>query len=237
VTTPARFAQPIQLDQLADALGDPTRRAIFTHVTAAGEPLTASDVGTSFGIHRTVARAHLERLVETGLLACQARHRPEGGRPPKVYARNERRVDVQLPPRQYELLAGLLPETLDRFGDAAEVLAQQVGLSFGRRLALADGGGTVLSRLQPLTDAGADFDAHLVDDRVEIQMRNCLFHELARQRPGLVCTIDRAILQGLLSLGADDYVLDQVTRTEAGRHCHLVFRTVSPPPDAPAPTL
>jgi predicted ArsR family transcriptional regulator len=231
LTAPSRFAQTIQLDQLADALGDPTRRAIFTFVTGSAEPLTATDVGRSFGIHRTVARAHLERLVETGLLASQPRHRPEGGRPPKVYTRNDRRVDVQLPPRQYEMLAELLLETLDRFGEAAEVLAQNVGFTFGQRLSSTETEDTVLSRLQPLVEAGADFDAWLEGDRVGIQMRNCLFHELARRRPGLVCTMDRAILQGLLSIGSETYTLEQVTHSESGGHCRLMFR----PPESIEP--
>ena len=45
--------------KLADAFGDPTRRAILRHVLDAETPLSASEVGEVFGVHRTVARAHL----------------------------------------------------------------------------------------------------------------------------------------------------------------------------------
>jgi predicted ArsR family transcriptional regulator len=224
VSTPLRFSPLAEIDQLADALGDPTRRAILAHVSASREQLTASDVSQSFGIHRTVARAHLERLVDTGLLSSHARHRPEGGRPPKVYERSESCVSVQLPPRQYELLAELLLETLDRFGEAAEVLVQQVGYDFGLSLAGANGGSGVLSRLEPLTRAGADFDAQAEGDRVEIQLRNCVFHELAQKRPALVCSLDQAVVRGILSTGEDTYVLEEVVRQSVGGGCRLVYR-------------
>src|SRR5665648_224072 len=123
-----------QLDVLADALGDPTRRGIFKYVAESAEPVTAADVGATFGVHRTVARAHLERLSDTGLLVSDFLHRPEGGRPPKVYRRSSTRLDLQEPVRQYQMLAELLLHTLERFGDAGEVLVSEIGRDFGRQL-------------------------------------------------------------------------------------------------------
>ncbi|RPI30085.1 MAG: hypothetical protein EHM52_03890, partial [Actinomycetota bacterium] len=102
------------LGKLADAFSDPTRRAILHHVLEAETPVSAGEVGDVFGVHRTVARAHLEKLVETGLLETATRRRATGGRPAKTYTSSGERLEVMLPPRRYEPLARLLLDVVDR---------------------------------------------------------------------------------------------------------------------------
>lgn len=188
-----------ELDLLADALGDPTRRAVFKYVADTFAPVTAGDIGITFGIHRTVARAHLEKLVDSGLLSAEFRHRPEGGRPPKVYRRSERRVELQMPARQYELLARLLVSVLERFGEAAELVAKDVGFEFGRLWAGVDRAGSVQDCLAPLAEAGAEISTTEHDGELRITRRNCLFREVVARQPRLICILDRAITDGLLS--------------------------------------
>ncbi len=238
----------ISLDTLAEALGDRTRRDIYTHISEAEHPLTASEVGEAFGVHRTVARSHLERLVNAGLLEAAAARRPGGGRPPQGYARSARRRGIQHPERHNEMLADLLLSTLRSFGEAAPIVAERVGFDYGRRLhaeasgqtaavgektaaavveteaaeggaptagaEAAESGGAsagdtgpittaeeLQERLEPLTRAGAHIKARLADGRLEIDVENCLFSELADRDPALVCTLDRGLLSGLLSDG------------------------------------
>lgn len=220
---------------MADALGDPTRRAIFRHVTEADEALTASDVGLAFGVHRTVARAHLEKLVDSGLLAADFKHRSEGGRPPKVYQRSGRRLDLQLPVRHYELLSGLLLSSLEQFGEAAEVIIDRIGYDFGRSIAREQGSAEVGARLQPFIDAGAVLRVQAERSRVAVNVVNCIFRELATQRPGLVCALDRAILRGLLTREGEDYRLADVRSEDGGHHsCNLIFERVCAVPAATA---
>ena len=96
------------LGKLADVFGDPTRRGIYRHLREATEPLSATEVAEVFGLHRTVARAHLERLCELGLVESGTRRRAGGGRPAKTYVLTDERLEVMLPPRRYERLARLL---------------------------------------------------------------------------------------------------------------------------------
>jgi len=201
-----------ELDLLSDALGDPTRRAVFKYVADTSEPVTAGDVGITFGIHRTVARAHLEKLVETGLLSAEFRHRPEGGRPPKVYRRSERRLDLQLPARQYELLAELLVSVLERFGEAAELMLKDAGFEFGRHWADAGGSGSPQDCLAPLAEAGAEISTSEPDGELRISRRNCLFREISSRRPRLICILDQAITDGLLSRADRPLTLREWTR-------------------------
>lgn len=217
-----------QLDVLADALGDPTRRGIFKYVAESGEPVTAADVGATFGVHRTVARAHLEKLTDTGLLVSDFLHRAEGGRPPKVYRRSSTRLDLQEPVRQYQMLAELLLHTLERFGDAGEVLVSEIGRDFGRQL-----GCTVPNRdsveelLAPLSRAGADVHFEVQADRVIVRTNNCLFKEIATSQPRLVCLLDKAIVTGLLSSGDRPYALAEHKRRGEHDVCTLVFEAVT----------
>jgi predicted ArsR family transcriptional regulator len=219
-----RHAQAEDLDRLADALAEPTRRAIFLLVSESADALTAGTVAERVGLHRTVARSHLERLVEAGLLKSAHLHRGEGGRPPKVYERSDRRLDLQLPARQYELLAELLLETLDRFGDAAECMAREVGHSFGERLALSAGAVGLEDRLALLRRGGAVIDATRDEEAVNLCMKDCLFREVSGKNPRLVCALDRALMQGLLSAGRQPYELSDVSRRcEQDDVCRLTY--------------
>ena len=218
------FAPPTDLDLLADALADPTRRAIFLHLSESGEGETASEVGRRFGIHRTVARAHLERLAERGLLRTDFRHRSEGGRPPKVYARTEDRLTLELPLRRYELLVDLLLGTLDQFGEAGHVLLQSMGLAFGRSLAAGAHGEGLEARVAQLARVGARVGVHKDADGVHVELLDCLFREAAERRPHLVCTLDRAIVAGALCDSQPGYTMAcAVRRTPERDSCLLTF--------------
>lgn len=227
-TDSLRIPADAQLDLLADALGDPTRRAIFKYVAEADEAVTAADVGATFGVHRTVARAHLEKLLETGLLVSDFLHKPEGGRPPKVYSRSDTRLDLQEPVRQYQVLAELLLYTLERFGDAGEVLIREIGRDFGRQLATStEDTEDIAQRLAPLSQAGAEMRVEVDGDRVTVRTGNCLFREVATRRPRLVCLLDQAIVTGLLSTGDRPYELSTSRRRSEGDDtCALVFEAV-----------
>lgn len=222
-----------QLDVLADALGDPTRRGIFKYVAESAEPVTAADVGATFGVHRTVARAHLEKLTDTGLLVSDFLHRAEGGRPPKVYRRSSTRLDLQEPVRQYQMLAELLLHTLERFGDAGEVLVGEIGRDFGRQLAsTAPTRDSVEELLAPLSRAGADMHLEVEADRVTVHTGNCLFREIATSQPRLVCLLDKAIVTGLLSSGDRPFALTEHKRRGEHDVCTLVFEAVTNGPAA-----
>lgn len=237
MSLPTYIPPTTKLDMLADALGDSTRRAIFKHVVDSGEPITASDVGSAFNVHRTVARAHLERLVDAGLLVTETRHRAEGGRPPKVYSRGDRRLEFQLPMRQYELLAELLLNSLADFGTAAEIMVHRAGYDFGRRLGTELPEGPPEERLLPLMEAGAELTVQGPEDgdesgEITVQVHNCLFREVAARQPELVCTLDRAVMEGLLSSGGDYFALDEaIGRTDEEDLCTLRFRRTGEPPN------
>ena len=201
------------LSRLADVFGDPTRRSIFAYLRRAGEPLTATQVAEEFGLHRTVARAHLEKLGEIGLLITGTRRRAGGGRPAKTYEVSPERLEIMLPPRRYERLSRnllrLIASTLDPA--AAEAAAFESGRAYGAETAAAIAGDQERAPARVGVHAVAawmDESGYNVDVRedpsgsVVVEVRNCVYSELAREFPDIVCPYDRGTLCGMLGVPA-----------------------------------
>ena len=197
------------LGRLADVFGDPTRRNIYRHLRSCDTPQSATEVADVFGLHRTVARAHLEKLGELGLVSTSTRRRPGGGRPAKIYAVTDARLEVMLPPRRYERLARLLlqlvTDTVDL--DVAVASATALGKVYGEGAAAEYAGEAVQPpvRLSPRAVMDwmelAGYGATLSSDgtgQTVIEVHNCVYRELSQEYPDVVCAFDRSMLCGML---------------------------------------
>lgn len=197
------------LGTLGGALGDATRFAIYRHVVSSPEPVSAGETGAVFGLHRTVARSHLEKLAKAGLVVVGIRRNPRGGRPAKVYAPSSARLEIQLPPRRYEALSALLVRLAARLDGGSAPLAEEIGCEHGRDIAagLRDG--------RSLPDAALDLEGvvgylrgtgcgprvvRTDDGTVVVELSNCLYLEVARDHSGLVCAACAGVLCGLLGV-------------------------------------
>lgn len=196
-----------ELGRIADVFGDPTRRGIYAHLRRAAGPLSASEVAEAFGLHRTVARAHLERLAELDLAVVGTRRKAGGGRPAKTYAISRDRLEVILPPRRYERLAQLLLRLVDERlpRDDAMSGALAMGRLYGEEIAQRLNGGDVTRPLSPQAAVGwldaAGYEVRLDESDpavVAVDVHNCVYRELALDHPHIVCAFDRGTLCGML---------------------------------------
>ena len=222
------------LGELADVFGDPTRRNIYRHLRDAPEPVSASEVAEVFGLHRTVARAHLERLTSLGLVESGTRRRAGGGRPAKTYVLTGERLEVMLPPRRYERLARMLLRLISTSLEpaVADAAAFALGRSFGEETAAAIAGDKVQPpvALAPkavlawMDDAG--YGVTLDDTtagKIVIDVHNCVYRELAQEFPDIVCRFDCGTLCGML--GVDESVHTQTHQLSRGDEmCRHEFR-------------
>jgi predicted ArsR family transcriptional regulator len=199
------------LGRLADVFGDPTRRNIYRYLRETAQPLSATEVADAFGVHRTVARSHLEKLSEIDLVECGTRRRAGGGRPAKTYVLTAQRLEVMLPPRRYECLARMLLQLVSGTLNAAAAAdaARSLGRAYGEQTAaLVAGDDTQLApHLTPravvdwMDEAGYSVT---LDDSTEgvvvVEVQNCVYRELAQEFPDIVCWFDQAMVCGMLGV-------------------------------------
>lgn len=177
------------------SLDDPTRRALYDHVARQPGPVTRDDASAALGLERATAAYHLDKLVEQGLLVASfarpaGRGGPGAGRPAKRYERTTQELSVSLPPRAYRLAAEILARAADRDPSGAV------------REALT---GAAARMGEELVAEVADVDADVEDfldaqgfepyrDGEHLRLRNCPFHQLAREHTELVCGMNLAML-------------------------------------------
>jgi predicted ArsR family transcriptional regulator len=191
------------------ALDDPARAALFQHVTSAGGDVTRDEAAAAVGVTRRIAAFNLDRLVAEGLLEASFRRLsgksgPGAGRPSKLYRRSGRRLDVSLPTQNYELLARLLASAVEGSEGPAAIASLEPGAhTFGTTLGAAAraqaGPGASRKRLvAALIDelAGQGFEP-FVDGNRTLRLRNCPYHDMARENTDLVCSINLALMEGV----------------------------------------
>jgi predicted ArsR family transcriptional regulator len=217
-------------------LDDRMRGRLYAFVSGRTEPVGRDEAAAAIGIGRALAVYHLDKLVESGLLAAcyrrpPGRSGPGAGRPAKVYSRSGGEFMVTVPPREYELAAGLLVQAVaaDFSGRSRAALhdaARQLGADLGKRHRAegAQGGdGRRLALESALSEHGFE-PRH--DDAGTVRMRNCPFRRLAELQPEVVCHMNLAMIRGLVAgLGATG--LNPALDPEP-EHCCVVIPAATP---------
>ena len=192
------------------ALAEPIRRDLYRYVVAQRGPVNRDQAAAGVDVARHVAKFHLDKLVEDGLLEATfarppGRAGPGAGRPAKLYRRSGRDLAVSLPPRDYELAGRLLARAVTDaqregvpIGDALGHAARDTGRQLGRRARQQAG------RRPNRTDVLAATNGVLRDcgyePRVEngdISLANCPFHALSQDYTDLVCGKNLELMSGL----------------------------------------
>ncbi|MET7396264.1 helix-turn-helix domain-containing protein [Dactylosporangium sp. NPDC005572] len=207
------------------ALGSASRTAILRLVRATGTGLTAADVVDATSLHPSTVRAHLERLVEAGLLV---KARASGGLPGRP-AWRYRAAAAEPAPAPYRALAAALLDHLATTGGGVAG-AVTAGEAWGRRLAApadsADPVTTVLGVLRqlgfdpqpvpatgpvpvdgsnPARGPGPDQAPGPDSGEVEVRLHTCPFLELIGQQPDVMCALHAGMIRGVLrAAGAAD---------------------------------
>ena len=216
------------------SLDDPVRGRLYDIVSSRAEPVGRDEAAAAAGVGRPLAAYHLDRLVELGLLTASyqrpaGRGGPGAGRPAKMYARSGREFVVAVPPREYELAARLLARAVesDRGGQAQVALsdaARQFGADLGKR-SRADGARGNARQAMQSALAGHGFEPWQDEDGA-VRLRNCPFHQLAAQHPGIVCGMNLALIEGLVA-GLGPSGLRPALDPGPG-HCCVVIETGQP---------
>jgi predicted ArsR family transcriptional regulator len=194
---------------------DPVRWRLYQYIRSSGGAVGRDEAARVGDISRNLAAFHLDRMASIGLLTVEYR-RLSGrsgrgaGRPAKLYRVAERHLVVSVPATRYTLASTILATALERKtaderpDDAARRVAVEVGASLGDglrdRLERRDPGQLALAEAA-LEELGYDPER----DNGGLELRNCPFHELAMTHRALTCSMNHALLAGLLeALGTDE---------------------------------
>lgn len=224
-------------DQDFAALGvfvEPQRRRVFEKLLAGG-PSTVTALMASLSMGRTLVAFHLGKLVEAGFVDVVGPEAGTGGRgrPAQRYRVTGREIVATVPDRRYDLLAGILLDSMAgaRRGEAAQGSALRAARSRGAELArqLAGGSRTAdrsdrLGRLEHLLST-IGYAPHRQGQ--ELQVRNCPFDRFRATNTAQVCPLNLALSEGYLEgLGLDQQV--QARLQPCPDSCCVVF---GPRPD------
>lgn len=216
-------------DQVAGVatLAENARRRLYEHVVAQPDAVGRDDAARAVGIKRALAAFHLDKLVEQGLLDAEYRRLsgrtgPGAGRPAKLYRRSARQIDVTIPPRQYDLAAGLLAAAIQRStatGEDVHVALRAVATERGTAAAAASADDPAHALLHTLRSLGFE-PRH---DGGDVVLANCPFDALAQDFTALVCGMNLALCEGIASALSDgDEGLHPRLRPH-DKHCCVTF--------------
>jgi predicted ArsR family transcriptional regulator len=217
------------------ALAEPIRRALYRWVAAQPGPVNRDQAAEGVGVPRHVAKFHLDKLEDEGLLEVEFR-RPAGragpgaGRPAKLYRRSGRELAVSVPERRYELASRVLAQAI--------TAAERDGVPIGEalRAAAAREGREHGAAARPLPGANAGRDTQLAaalrvladhgyepreDGKGGLLLGNCPFHALAKDSTELVCGMNLDLIGGLLD-GLDGAKLEARLDPAPARCCVVV---------------
>ena len=194
--------------RLTAVLADGTRYGIYRSIVERPhEQVTVAEVAERFGLHPNVARMHLGKLEQAGLLETALRKDGSGGRPARLYRLSDTVSSLSLPPRRYDVLADLALRALAEAGDLERVAAvcrvaggdaaatyadEHPGFRRGGRDELVNAIVEVGEEVGMLPQVSWDHDVLALD------VRNCIFKELSSAQPDLVCVMHRAFLEGFV---------------------------------------
>jgi predicted ArsR family transcriptional regulator len=169
---------------------------VLQALRTAGEALSADQVAAAVGIHPNTARFHLRNLLQDGVIEEHGGAPGGRGRPGVRY---RMRPDAE-GGRSYALLSRML---IDVAADVDERRLDEVGRAWGSRLlaetAPSDGKRNV-AEIVTTVMGSVGFRPRVEKDRrgLTVHLTHCPFVEAARGAPGVICTLHRSVLQGVL---------------------------------------
>jgi predicted ArsR family transcriptional regulator len=218
-----------RVTSLTHSFGDETRRKIYLFLRE-HPSTTVNHLAEHTGVHANVVRHHLDKLTEGGFVVAHSIRSSGVGRPAKVYSVTTHEVAVESSLRRDALLVALLEMALDRLGpEASELLAHDVGIEYGKNLAIAIGGDdSQRSVADAMTQIASLLTAHGFNARSEgdaqqtaVVADNCPFGSAAQHHP-VLCAVDRGLIGGMLEgLGAARTTVTLKSRARGDDDCRV----------------
>lgn len=193
-----------QSDLRYRALADPNRRSLLRFLDDHAEPMKGSDLAAKLGLHINTVRGHLALLEDAGFVERATNNRRGPGRPSVLYRATNR--DIRSPTSEgYRFLAEVLASSIQAKSAEPDRVAHEAGRAWGRYLVDRP---LPFERVMParaiqhvlttLAELGFSPEADSDASSVIVELHDCPFRELARNRGNIVCSVHRGLIAGML---------------------------------------
>lgn len=184
-----------------------------------GAARTVEDLAKALGLGTVTVHHHLRLLTKVGMVdEIAPRRSGKSGRPASVFRLSGQPGVLSYPPRDYKALAGMLVEIASKLAPPARfrAVAAATGKKVGKQVAAG-----LLERSGRRKWTLADVQRWFVEEHsremgfapevvastkgsLRFRLHNCIFLEIAREKPDLVCAMDVPMMRAMLdeTLGA-----------------------------------
>ena len=218
------------------ALGEPVRRELYRYVVAQPGAVSREQAATGVGVAHHVAKFHLDKLEEDGLLEVEfsrppGRTGPGAGRPAKLYRRSSRDIAVSLPERRYDLAGRIMADAITTAATSGVPVTEALrgaSSATGRRLGedakrAAGSRSSRAAQVRAICEVLAANGYEPRSGKAGITLANCPFHSLAEDYTDLVCGMNLDLIGGLVD-ALDQTKLHAHLDPSPGRCCVTVAR-------------
>ncbi len=219
------------------ALSARARRRILEALSVGG-PMELKEIARRVGLKEVTVRHHLAVMERAGLVTSFESGLGAPGRPKRIYRIDTTKYhDLSFPKRQYLLLSQyMIEELVGTVGEeGARELMRRIGKRIGEELVSEVRSRTGRRRIEP-----RDVRDHVVpaleefgslpsvtlepDGTLRIKLSNCVFFELARAHPNVVCEGHKALFQTLASAMGDYEAVQETCMAKGADFCLTVIR-------------
>ncbi len=204
------------------------------------KPMSIEELSQEVSLKTITVRHHVNMLKRIGLVEEHSEERRKIGRPVVRYQSAQKPMSIQYPKRQYELLSSILIRGIvdnlgrEKAGHALKKIGREVGANLAREITsekkIAHWDLESLKKhvvQEHLSQIGAIPEILEQDSKkVRFRMYNCVFSELARQYPDLICDkLDEGLMETLLKGTIGKASVDQMKcMAHDDKFCEYVIR-------------
>lgn len=213
-------------------LGDARRLAIIEALEEG--PRQIPELARMLGVHSTTVRAHLERLIEAGVLEAEEGVPSGRGRPSKRYRLRQPLLGGE--PEVRLFVSSLVSLLRTAYGDRAVAAAEEEGMRKGRAMARVyrhpSFEQAVREVVETLTSLSFAPDPPVKRaDTVAVDVRHCPFSVDPKDPDGaVVCGFHQGLIRGLAETASGDEVAVQLRPFISPGVCRV---EISPPKKRP----
>lgn len=206
-------------------LADETRYQIYQYILQNKKYYTVQEIAELFSIHPNVARLHLTKLCEIGIVQGEFIKSGKGGRPGRAYHATERGIVISFPNRDFETLLNWTLQFISEIGNEAieklKLISYQDG--YNEMKAHFDSKKTAITineKIDFLTKNATNFGyvPTIVkkdgNKQIFFEIDHCPFKEQISEHSHLICKCHESYLKGQIDALFPNNDFIQITSME-----------------------